>query len=85
MITITILCLLFICLVILLKILGGHKYILSNILGWKIIGEFPDVKKGFVIFAPHTSYYDALFGKLFLNKIGIKHTFLSKKELFNKR
>lgn len=57
-------------------------YILTKVLGWKITGEFPNVKKSIIIFAPHTSYYDAVFGKLFLNEIGIKHRFLSKKELF---
>lgn len=57
-------------------------YILTIALGWKIMGEFPDFKKSIIIFAPHTSYYDALYGKLYLNEIGIKHTFLSKKELF---
>ncbi|MCK9421827.1 MAG: 1-acyl-sn-glycerol-3-phosphate acyltransferase [Bacteroidales bacterium] len=58
------------------------KYILTSVLGWKIKGEFPDVKKSIIIFAPHTSYYDALYGKIGLNEFGIKHTFLSKKELF---
>jgi 1-acyl-sn-glycerol-3-phosphate acyltransferase len=58
------------------------KYILTGVLGWKIKGEFPNVKKSIIIFAPHTSYYDALYGKLFLIVIGINHTFLSKKELF---
>lgn len=57
-------------------------YILTKVLEWKITGEFPNVKKSIIIFAPHTSYYDAVFGKLFLNEIGIKHRFLSKKELF---
>lgn len=57
-------------------------YILKYLLGWKIRGEFPDIKRSIIIFAPHTSYYDALYGKLLLNEIGIKHTFLSKKELF---
>lgn len=57
-------------------------YILSNVLGWKIIGKFPDIKKSIVIFAPHTSYFDALYGKLFLNEIGITHIILAKKELF---
>jgi len=59
------------------------KYILTSVLGWKIKGEFPDVKKSIIIFAPHTSYYDALFGKMVLNVFGIKHAFLSKKELFS--
>jgi len=58
------------------------KYILTGVLGWEIKGEFPEVKKSVVIFAPHTSYYDALYGKLFLNGIGVKHKFLSKNELF---
>ncbi len=58
------------------------QYIFKGVLGWKFKGEFPDIKKSIVIFAPHTSYFDALYGKLLLNEIGIKHIFLSKKELF---
>lgn len=57
-------------------------FILANILGWKIVGEFPDVKKSIVVFAPHTSYFDALYGKLYLIEIGITHIILSKKEFF---
>jgi len=57
-------------------------YILTGVLGWKITGEFPDVKKSIIIFAPHTSYFDALYGKIALKEFGVKHTFLSKKELF---
>jgi 1-acyl-sn-glycerol-3-phosphate acyltransferase len=62
-----------------MKTISG--FILSNILGWKI-GDFPKINKSVVIFAPHTSYYDAFYGKLFLTEIGINHNFLSKKELF---
>lgn len=57
-------------------------YILTKVCGWKIVGNFPIINKSVVIFAPHTSYYDSLYGKLFLNEIGINHIFLSKKELF---
>lgn len=57
-------------------------FILCNILGWKLIGDFPNIKKSIVIFAPHTSFYDGLFGKLAVNEIGIHYKFLSKKELF---
>lgn len=57
-------------------------FILTRLLGWKMVGEFPDVPKSIVIFAPHTSYYDAFFGKLYFLELGIKHHFLSKKELF---
>jgi len=57
-------------------------FILKNLLGWRIIGEFPNIKKSIVIFAPHTSYYDALYGKLYLMQLGINYKFLSKKEFF---
>ena len=59
-----------------------YKYILINVLGWKINGEFPDIKKSVVIFAPHTSYWDGFYGKLFLMQFSINYKFLSKKELF---
>mgnify|MGYP001243310809 CR=1 FL=1 len=53
-----------------------------RILGWDIDQTFPEVKKSIIIFAPHTSYFDGLFGKLYLINAGVKHVFLSKKEFF---
>lgn len=58
------------------------KFILINVLGWKIKGGFPDIKKSVVIFAPHTSYWDGLYGKLFLMQLDINYKFLTKKEFF---
>ena len=61
------------------------KTIYGNVLaqlGWEIDGEFPDVKKSIVIFAPHTAHIDAFYGKLGFSELGIKYLFLSKKELF---
>ncbi len=58
------------------------RFILTKVLGWKITGNFPDINKSVVIFAPHTSYIDSVYGKLYLNQTGINHKFLSKKELF---
>jgi 1-acyl-sn-glycerol-3-phosphate acyltransferase len=58
------------------------KLILTGVLGWKIKGEFPDIKKSVVIFAPHTSYWDGLYGKLYLMQLDINYKFLSKKEFF---
>lgn len=55
---------------------------MKNILGWKIVGTFPDIKKSVIIFAPHTSYYDALYGKLYMMITGVSYKFLSKKEFF---
>ncbi len=58
------------------------RYILVNLLGWKIKDEFPNIKKSIIIFAPHTSYWDGLYGKLYLMQLGINYKFLSKKEFF---
>jgi 1-acyl-sn-glycerol-3-phosphate acyltransferase len=53
-----------------------------ELLGWEILGAFPDIKKSVTIFAPHTAHIDALYGKLGFVEFGVKYTFLSKKELF---
>ena len=58
------------------------RYILTDILSWKIIGEFPNIKKSVIIFAPHTSYWDGFYGKLFFMQININYKFLSKEEFF---
>ncbi len=58
------------------------KFLLTNVLGWKIVGELPDVKKSVIIFAPHTSYWDGFYGKLFMMTTNIRYKFLSKKEFF---
>jgi 1-acyl-sn-glycerol-3-phosphate acyltransferase len=63
-----------------MKIISG--FILVHLLGWKIKGTFPDIKKSVVIFAPHTSYWDGLYGKLYLMQLDINYKFLSKKEFF---
>ncbi len=51
-------------------------------IGWKVIGEFPNIKKSIIIFAPHTAHIDAFYGKLGITELGINYKFLSKKELF---
>ena len=51
-------------------------------LGWEIKGDFPDIKKSIIVFAPHTAHIDALYGKLGITELGINYKFLSKKELF---
>ena len=62
-----------------MKDLSGY---ILDLLGWEINGEFPDIKKSVVIFAPHTSYWDGFYGKLFLMQFDINYKFLSKKEFF---
>jgi 1-acyl-sn-glycerol-3-phosphate acyltransferase len=64
---------------ILMKTLSGQ---ILNQLGWKITGEFPEIKKSVTIFAPHTAHIDAIYGKLGFTEMGVKFLFLSQKELF---
>jgi len=51
-------------------------------LGWKITGDFADLKKSVTIFAPHTAHVDFFYGKLGFTELGVIFKFLSKKELF---
>ena len=53
-----------------------------KILGWKLTGDFPNLNKSVIIFAPHTSYWDGFYGKLLLMHFNINYKFLSKKEFF---
>ncbi|QGY45126.1 glycerol acyltransferase [Maribellus comscasis] len=50
--------------------------------GWRITGDYGDLKKSVTIFAPHTAHIDAIYGKLGFTELGVKFKFLSKKELF---
>lgn len=51
-------------------------------MGWKITGDFGNLKKSVTIFAPHTAHIDFAFGKLGFTELGVNFKFLSKKELF---
>ncbi len=42
-----------------------------QILGWRTIGNLPDIKKRVIIFAPHTAHIDALYGKLGITEIDV--------------
>jgi 1-acyl-sn-glycerol-3-phosphate acyltransferase len=57
------------------------KHIL-NLLGWKIVGNVPTIKKMVVAVAPHTSNWDFVIGRLFLYSVGLQPKMLMKKELF---
>lgn len=59
-----------------------ETFVLTKVLGWRLQGLFPDIPQSVIVVAPHTSYWDAIIGKLFLKSVGINHKLLSKKELF---
>ena len=50
--------------------------------GWKLIGNFPDIDKSVVTLAPHTSNWDFVIGKLYLNARNINNNTMMKKEMF---
>lgn len=60
-----------------------YKFIFSNILGWKVVGDIDDnIKKCIVIAVPHTSWWDfflGIFSRAILEK---EINYVGKKELF---
>ena len=50
--------------------------------GWKMVGEFPDVRKAILIGAPHSSNWDGVWGFTALLALGLDLRILGKKELF---
>lgn len=49
---------------------------------WRLEGEFPDVPKLVLIVAPHTSWWDGIWGLLFKIALGADISFMAKRELF---
>lgn len=50
--------------------------------GWSLRGEFPDAKRLVLIAAPHSSWWDGVWGLLIKVAIGIDISFMAKRELF---
>ncbi len=59
------------------------KFILTKILGWKVINTFPNIPKCIIVVAPHTSNWDFIIGKLAYSSLGRTANFLIKKEWFD--
>lgn len=57
-------------------------FILTKALGWKIKGDFQNIKKSVFIFAPHTSLLDSVYGKLYMMSTQTSCRYLTKKEAF---
>ena len=55
---------------------------LVRLFGWKLVGEFPRVPKLVFIAAPHSSWWDGVWGLLFKAAIGLDASFMAKRELF---
>jgi 1-acyl-sn-glycerol-3-phosphate acyltransferase len=50
--------------------------------GWSLVGEFPDVRRAVLIAAPHSSWWDGVWGLLMKVGIGADIHFMGKQELF---
>jgi len=51
--------------------------------GWRLLGELPDVPKLILIGAPHSSYWDGLWGLLMKIGIGIEVNIMIKREVLD--
>lgn len=55
---------------------------LLGVCGWKLAGTFPNLPKLVFVAAPHSSWWDGLWGLMFKAAIGLDASFMAKKELF---
>ena len=53
-----------------------------RLLGWKLVGRFPDEKQLLIVVAPHSSAWDGLYGLLIKVAVGIDIRFMAKREAF---
>lgn len=51
--------------------------------GWQLRGQFPDVPRLVMIAAPHSSWWDGIWGLLVKVAVGADVHFMAKRELFN--
>jgi 1-acyl-sn-glycerol-3-phosphate acyltransferase len=56
--------------------------IFEKLLGWKIQGHKPEIKKFVVIVAPHTSNWDFMVGEWARSSLRMKGWYIGKKEIF---
>jgi 1-acyl-sn-glycerol-3-phosphate acyltransferase len=55
---------------------------LLRLAGWRLVGELPDRAKLVLIAAPHSSWWDGIWGLLFRSALGADISFMAKRELF---
>ncbi|WP_096086409.1 lysophospholipid acyltransferase family protein [Agaribacterium haliotis] len=60
----------------------GFGRLMLRLLGWKVKGELPDVPKAVFAAAPHTSNWDFILAMFAVLAMGVKISYLMKKEAF---
>lgn len=58
------------------------KFIYFKVLGWELLGEFPDIKKCVVIVIPHTHWLDFPLGVIVRKVVNQEIHYIGKKSLF---
>ncbi len=53
-----------------------------NAMGWRMVGRLPDEKKAIIIGAPHTSNWDLVLAMACMLSVGLKFSWMMKKEAF---
>jgi 1-acyl-sn-glycerol-3-phosphate acyltransferase len=53
-----------------------------GLLGWRVVGRFPDVPKSVIVVAPHTSNWDFVVGIATVFALGLRVRYLGKHTLF---
>jgi 1-acyl-sn-glycerol-3-phosphate acyltransferase len=56
---------------------------LLRLSGWRLLGEFPDVPKLIIIGAPHSSYWDGVWGLLMKIGLGLDIKIMIKREVLD--
>ena len=56
--------------------------VIVRLAGWRIRGDFPDCARLVLIAAPHSSWWDGVWGLLMKAGIGLDVHFMAKRELF---
>jgi 1-acyl-sn-glycerol-3-phosphate acyltransferase len=56
---------------------------LLRVAGWKLVGALPDRAKLVLIAAPHSSWWDGVWGLVFRSALGADIAFMAKRELFS--
>ncbi|MBS0214120.1 MAG: lysophospholipid acyltransferase family protein [Proteobacteria bacterium] len=54
-----------------------------RLFGWKAVGQFPDVGKLVLIVAPHSSWWDGVWGMAVKLALGLRVLVIGKQELFH--
>ena len=58
------------------------KFIFFKVLGWHLVGDFPQIQKAVIIVVPHTSWIDFFLGLLVRRVLKEEINFIAKKSLF---